>query len=100
MRTCADVDMLFVILSKKLIGTGHYLSPWERGRGEDFRRDHLIFRRTKWGISRNRTQKARSLKTLEGFRGGTSQICLENEDMGGGDRQSHQRLLGGITSMK
>ena len=25
-----------------------------------------------------------SLKTLEGFRGGTTQICLENEDMGGG----------------
>ena len=25
-----------------------------------------------------------SLKTLEGFRGGTTQICLENEDIGVG----------------
>ena len=31
-----------------------------------------------------RTQKGGSLKTLEGFRGGTTQICLENEDIGGG----------------
>ena len=31
-----------------------------------------------------RTQEGGSLKTLEGFRGGTTQICLENEDMGGG----------------
>ena len=44
---------------------------------EDFR-DHLIFRRTKAGISRKRTQKG-----LEGLRRGTNQICLENEDMGG-----------------
>ena len=42
------------------------------------------------------------MKTLEAFRGGTTQICLENEDMvgGGGDRESHQMLLGGITSVK
>ena len=26
--------------------------------------------------------KGGSLKTLEGFRRGTTQICLENEDMG------------------
>ena len=39
--------------------------------------------------------------TLEGFRGRTTQICLENEDMGGGwDRESHQKLSGGITSVK
>ena len=31
---------------------------------------------------------------------GTTQICLENEDMGGGDCESHQKLLGGITSVK
>ena len=43
--------------------------------------DYLIFRKTKGGI----------MKTLEGFRGGTTQICSENEDMGGG---------GGITSVK
>ena len=39
------------------------------------------------------------MKTLEGFRRGTTQICLENEDMGE-DRESHQMLLGGITSVK
>ena len=42
-------------------------------------------------ISRNsRTQKGGSLKTLEGFREGTTQICLENEHMwwvGGGERR-------------
>ena len=40
------------------------------------------------------------MKTLEGFRGGTTQICLENEDMCEGDRESHQKLLEGITSVK
>ena len=35
-----------------VLGTGHYLSPGGEG-AEDFRRDHLIFRRTKGGISRN-----------------------------------------------
>ena len=38
--------------------------------------DHLIFKRTNGG----------SLKTLEGFREGTTQIFLENEDMVGGGR--------------
>ena len=44
-----------------------------------------------------------SLKSLEGGRGGTTQICLENEGIGGGggvDRKSHQKLLGGIASVK
>ena len=46
--------------------------------------------------------KGGSLKTSEEFRGGTTQICLENEDMGGGGggREIHQMLLGGITSVK
>ena len=69
------------------------------GRGEEIRGDHFIFGRTKGGIS----PKGGSLKTLEGFKGGTTQICLENKDMwggGGGDRESHQKLLGGITSVK
>ena len=35
----------------------------------------------------------------EDFFGGGTQICLENEDMGGG-RESHQMLLRGITSVK
>lgn len=39
------------------------------------------------------------LKNLEGFRRETTQICLENEDVEG-DRESHQTLLGGITSVK
>ena len=56
------------------LGTGHYLSP---GGTEDFR--------------------GGSLKTLEGFRGGTTQICLENEDMGeGGDHFSEVTFKGGI----
>ena len=47
--------------------------------------DHIIFRRIKGGISSKlRTQKWGSLKTLEGFRGETTQICSENEDMVGG----------------
>ena len=36
------------------LGTGHYLSPGGGGGGsEDFGGDHLIFRRTEGGISRN-----------------------------------------------
>ena len=36
------------------LGTGPYLSPGGGGGGaEDLRGDHLIFRRTKGGISRN-----------------------------------------------
>ena len=57
------------------LATGHYLSPGGGGRGR-------------------RILRGGSLKTLEGFRGGTTQICAENEDMGG-IRESHQMLLGG-----
>ena len=41
------------------------------------------------------------LKTLAGFRGGTTQICLKDEDVGGGggDPESRQKSLGGITSV-
>ena len=35
------------------LGTGHYLSPGGGGGSEDFGGDHLIFRRTEGGISRN-----------------------------------------------
>ena len=45
---------------------------------------HLIFGRTKGGSVVTENPKGGCLKTLEGFRGGTTQICLENEDMGGG----------------
>ena len=37
---------------------------------------------------------------MEGFRGRTTQICLENEDIWGGGGENHQKLLGGITSVK
>ena len=62
-------------------GTSHYLSPGGRGgqRGDQ---------------SKLRTQKGRSLKTLEGFRGGTTQIWLENEDMVGGSRKSSNVIMG------
>ena len=55
--------------------------------------DHLILRSTQKGVS---------LKTLEGFKRGTTQIFLENEDIkrGGGDHEIHQMLLGRITSVK
>ena len=63
-----------------------FISWSEKGVALDFRGDHLIFRRTNGGISRNwelKSQKGGSLKTLERFRGGTIQICLKNEDMVG-----------------
>ena len=44
------------------------------GGGEDFTGDHLIFRRTKGG----------SVKTFRRIQRRTTQVCLENEDMGGG----------------
>ena len=50
-------------------------------------KSHLIFVRTKGGIAENfgRIQRGRP------------QICLEDEFMGGGgDRESHQKLLGVI----
>ena len=37
-------------------------------------------------------------KVWKDSEGGTTQICSENEEMGG-DRESHQKLLGGITSV-
>ena len=32
--------------------------------------------------------------SLEGFRGGTTQICLENKDMGGGSQKSSKVIRG------
>ena len=88
MRTCADVDMLFVILSTKLIRERSLFIALGAGTGEDFRGDHLTFRRTKWGISRNRTQKGRSLKTLEGFRGGPVKFAWKMKIWAEGSRKS------------
>ena len=41
-----------------------------------------------------------SLKTLEGFRGGALKFAWKMKTCGGGDRESHQMILGGITSVK
>ena len=54
------------------------------GGGRGFWGDHLIFRKTKGGSIVTENPKGGSLKTLEGFRGGTTQIRLENEEMSGG----------------
>ena len=56
------------------------------GGGGGFQGDHLIFERKKGGIAENfgRIQ-----------RGGTSQICLENEDMGGGIAKVIKSYKGG-----
>ena len=88
-----------VVIRKAIsyLGPAHYLSHWGRGGGgtEDFSGDQLIFRRTKGGISRNwEPRKGESLKTLEGFRRGTTQICLESEDMGRGLRKSSKVIRG------
>ena len=63
--------------------------------------NHLIFRRTKQGGSVvTENPKGGITENFGRIQRGTTQICLENEDMGGGDRESHQLLLGGITSVK
>ena len=65
------------------------------GGSEGFGGDHLIFRRTEGGISRNWEHKREgeeSLKIFDGFRGVTTQICLNNasltcKDIVGGSRK-------------
>ena len=74
-----------------LVPTGRSLFiPWGGG-------DHLIFRRTKGGISRNWEPKRRDHWKLwkDHGTGGTAQICLENEDIGWEDRDSHQMFIRG-----
>ena len=63
------------------------------GVGGGFWGNYLIFRETKGGISCKLGTKR------EGFRGGTTQICLENEDMGG-IAKVIKCYKGGITSVK
>ena len=78
-----------------VLETGHYLYPGVGG-GKDFRRDHLIFGSPKGGSVVTENPEWGALKSLEGFRGGTTQICLENEDMGeGGDREKSSRVIRG-----
>ena len=83
------------------LGTGHYLSPGGRGT-EDFRGDHLIFRRTEGGISLNlEPKRGGSLKTLEGFTDAPLKFAWKMKTWrGGGDCESHQQLSGGITLVK
>ena len=55
------------------------------------KRGSVVTENPKWGIA----------ESFGRIQRGTTQICLENEGMGmGGDRESHQNLLGGITSVK
>ena len=60
---------------------------------------HLIFRRTKGGGQSVVTEhpKGRSLEPLDGLRRGTTQICLENEDMGGGVARKSSKVIRGIS---
>ena len=82
----------FLQASKGALGTGHYLSPGGGGGGGG--------RRIFWGgsVITENPKGGGSLKTVEGFRGGTTQICLENEDMGGSRKSS--KVIRGITSVK
>ena len=81
----------FLQASKGALGTGHYLSPGGGGGGG---------RRTFWGgsVVTENPKGGGSLKTVEGFRAGTTQICLENEDLGGSRKSS--KVISGITSVK
>ena len=56
------------------------------GEALDTRGDHLIFGRTKGSISPNSAVIQRG--------GGTTQICLENEDMEWGSRKSSKVIRG------
>ena len=78
----------------RLLGTGHYLSPGDGGRrilggitwllGEQ-KGGSVVIENPKVGIAGNFGRIHR----------GTTQICLGNEDMGGGgDRESHQNYWG------
>ena len=66
------------------------------GGADNFRGDHLSFRRTKGGSVVTENPKGGSLETLEGFGEGTTQICLENEDMEGrgGSRKTSKVIRG------
>ena len=61
--------------------------------------DHLIFRRTKEGSVVTEDPKGGVTENFGRIQKEATQICLENEDMGGGDRESNQMLLGRVTSL-
>ena len=61
--------------------------------------DHLIFRRTKEGSVVTEDPKGGVTENFGRIQKEATQICLENEDMGGGNRESYQMLLGRVTSL-
>ena len=73
MFRCQDIISLFIACGagKRIVGGGG---------------GHMIFRRTKGEITEN-------FGRITAW--GTAQICLENEDIWWGDRESQQMLLGG-----
>ena len=56
---------------------------WWGGR-KDFKGDHLILRRTKGGSVVTENPEGGIAENFGRIQRGTTQICLENEDMGGG----------------
>ena len=87
----------FLQAPKVALGAGHYLSPgggWGGG-GRGGGGGRRIF----WGgsVITENPKGGGSLKTVEGFRGGTTQICLENEDIEGSRKSS--KVIRGITSV-
>ena len=79
-------------------GTGHYLSP--RGWGRTLGGDDLIFRRTKGRVSRNwEPKRGDHWKLWKDSEGGPFKFAWIIKTWGGG-RESLQKLLGGITSVK
>ena len=72
-------------MTAKQLGIGHYLSPGGEGKRVFWGGDHLIFRRTKEGSVVTEDPKGGGGLT-ENFgriQKEATQICLENEDMGG-----------------
>ena len=79
------------------LGTGHYLSPGGGGDGgvEEFRGDNLILRRTKRGSVVTENPKGGIAENFERIQRGTTQICLENKDMGGGGTRKSSKVIRG-----
>ena len=64
-------------------------------------RGHLIFRRTKEVSVGTEDPKGGVNENFGRIQKEATQICLENEDIGGGggDRESYQMFLGRVTSL-
>ena len=91
---------MYILLSKEpvIIYRRGGMGGGGGGKGENCRWDHLIFGRTKGGISCNwEPKRGDHWKLWKDSEGGTTQIFLENEDMEGGrgGREKHQKLFGG-----